>query len=176
MTDCDRCGEHCLDCKCHLVELHLPHDIPIPPYEERIKSLSKELQKDQIKVNKLERFKQAGLIGCLNTDCHKTGCRSLETRCKDCGRTVNSTEIPTNQGNSGWTKVQDSLPQDYEYVLVHAEKEQPHPIMSIARQHDGVWEMLNHSPESNAVAWDLTWYMDESEITHWMPLPESPKE
>lgn len=70
------------------------------------------------------------------------------------------------------------LPDPYEYVLVFGRKngEEPAPL-SIARQYKGVWEMLNYSDESNAWAkGDLTWYMSEDEITHWMPLPKPPKE
>ncbi len=75
-----------------------------------------------------------------------------------------------------WVSIKDTLPDDYEYVLVYAKKEgnEPCPI-SIARHYKGIWEMLNHSDESNAVACgDLTWYMSEEEITHWTPLPKSP--
>jgi len=74
-----------------------------------------------------------------------------------------------------WIKVKDGLPEPYDYVLVVGQKEgdEPAPI-SIARQYQGKWEMLNHSDQSNAVAKvDLTWYMNEEEITHWMTLPST---
>ncbi len=45
------------------------------------------------------------------TECHKTGCRNLETRCTDCGRLVNSTEIPIKEGNSGWLKFSETPPK-----------------------------------------------------------------
>jgi hypothetical protein len=75
-----------------------------------------------------------------------------------------------------WIKIEDRLPEYYEYVLVYARKEgnEPSPI-SIARQFKGVWEMMSDQDQSNAIAHgDLTWGMDAEEITHWMPLPESP--
>ena len=75
-----------------------------------------------------------------------------------------------------WISVKDKLPIDYEYVLVCNLKEgnEPSPI-SIARQYKGIWEMLNHSDQSNAIACgDLTWYMNESEIMYWIPIPKIP--
>lgn len=77
-----------------------------------------------------------------------------------------------------WLNIEHYLPKDYEYVLVYAKMPgtgEPCPI-SIARHHHNKWEMLNHSPQSNAVACgDLTWEMDEENITHWMPIPPPPK-
>ncbi len=78
-----------------------------------------------------------------------------------------------------WISVKDRLPEPYEYCLVFAKRgvnEEPSTI-SIARQYKGIWEMLNYSNESNAVACgDLTWFMREDEITHWMPFPKPPEE
>lgn len=78
-----------------------------------------------------------------------------------------------------WISVEDRLPEDYyEYVLVYARMDGDEPCpTSIARQFKGEWEMLNHADQSNAVACgDLTWYMSEEDITHWMPLPKPPRE
>ena len=78
---------------------------------------------------------------------------------------------------SEWISVTVRLPDPYEYVLVYAKMKgtgEPCPI-SIARQYASTWEMLSHEDQSNAVACgDLTWYMSEDEITHWMPLPSPP--
>ncbi len=132
MTDCDRCGEHCLDCKCTL-------------------------------DSKIDRFRKRGLIGCLNTECHKTGCRSLETRCTDCGRVVNttmltlnyedkqsnpqnSTEIPTNQGNSGWIEMTDRKPEDGQMIAA----------------------------VSSGVYYWIGYYDPSDKWTHWIPLPKLP--
>lgn len=76
-----------------------------------------------------------------------------------------------------WIKCIDTLPEPYEYVLVSCIKEgnEPSPI-SIARCYKGTWEMLNLCDQQNAIACgDLTWFMDESEITHWMKIPRPPK-
>ena len=76
-----------------------------------------------------------------------------------------------------WVSIKDKLPEDYQYVLVYGTAKatgEPCPI-SIARCFKGEWEMLNHSEESNSVACgDLTWYMSEDEITHWVDLPLPP--
>lgn len=77
-----------------------------------------------------------------------------------------------------WISVKDIFPEEYEYCLVFAKKigTEPSPL-SIARHYQGVWEMMNDLEQSNAVACgDLTWGMEGSEITHWMPLPQPPKE
>lgn len=77
-----------------------------------------------------------------------------------------------------WRPIETSLPPIYEYVLVCALRgcnDEPSAI-SIARWCNPDWDMLSHESQSNAVACgDLTWYMSEDEITHWMPLPPEPE-
>jgi len=76
-----------------------------------------------------------------------------------------------------WIDIKDKLPTSYDYCLVCAKRFENHEpsTISIARQYKGIWQMLSHEYESNAVACgDLTWFMYAEEITHWMPLP-SPK-
>ena len=77
-----------------------------------------------------------------------------------------------------WISVKNKIPYPYHYVFVAAPWEDDELFYySIARiTVNGIWEMLSTQSESNAVACgDLTWYMDPNEITHWMPLPKSPK-
>lgn len=107
--------------------------------------------------------------------CQESGCRSLQTTCTDCGRVVITREFAPG---CEWISVKDRLPEEYAYCLVFAKKEgtEPSPF-SIARQYQGVWEMMSDEDESNAVACgDLTWGMEGCEVTHWVPLPEPPKE
>lgn len=77
-----------------------------------------------------------------------------------------------------WIKISHELPDPYEYVLVGSKKQTTEPFsISIARRYDENWQMLSNQDERNAVACgDLTWEMSHEEITHWMPLPEPPKE
>lgn len=73
-----------------------------------------------------------------------------------------------------WIRAKDKMPCKYTYCLVYGNDGLP--LISIAR-HNGIeWEMLSNDPQSNAVACvDLTWYMEPTEITHWIQLPEEPK-
>lgn len=130
---------------------------------------------------KIDRFKKAGLIGCLNTECHKDGCRNLETRCKDCGRVVNSTviclndenkqsrlqnitEIPTNQGNSGWVDREIEFPNTG-LILCYDGK-----AVFICQLVKSKWG--NHYRSTD---WGHNESDDPREWTHWMPLPEPPR-
>ncbi len=40
-----------------------------------------------------EDLKEKGLIGFLKDECNESGCRNLETRCKDCNRLVNTANL-----------------------------------------------------------------------------------
>lgn len=64
---------------------------------------------------------------------------------------------------SEWISVKDGLPGKFIRVLVHMPGETPHPTV-----HEGYRGVKN-------------WYADgfrreDCEVTHWMPLPEPPKE
>jgi len=77
-----------------------------------------------------------------------------------------------------WISVKDRLPEPYEYCIVFAKKEggEPSPL-SIARQYQGMWEMMSDQDQSNAVtSGDLTWGMEGHEVTNWMPLPKPPED
>jgi hypothetical protein len=105
----------------------------------------------------------------MSGECDKCGEHCLDYKCG----------LPKcqNQKNS-WVNVKDKLPENYQYVLVYALTKgtgEPCPI-SIARSFNGKWEMLNYAEEENAVACgDLTWFMSDEEITHWMELPIPPE-
>ncbi len=121
-----------------------------------------------------------GLIGCLNTDCHKTGCRSLETRCKDCGRVVNETilglndenkqsrhqnitEIPMKEGNFGWIDREIEFP-DLEFILCYERG-----TVFICRLVESKWGNYYQSTDWRHDEYD---YMPD--WSHWMPLPKAP--
>lgn len=71
-----------------------------------------------------------------------------------------------------WISVSESLPEEYEYVLVCAKMKgtnEPSPI-SIARIEATTWNLLF---ENKACACgDLNWTIETKWITHWMPLPK----
>ena len=65
---------------------------------------------------------------------------------------------------SGWISVEERLPKEFVSVLVYMPEERPLPTVHegfLARE--GVW-YANHFDR------------EPMEITHWMPLPEAPKE
>lgn len=106
-------------------------------------------------------------------DCTVRGCRTLETRCKDCGRLVSTADF-----KDAWISVKDKLPEMYEYVLVFAQMpgtNEPCPI-SIARYDSKKWEFFNDDSNNACACGDLTWNIESEEITHWMPLPRIPSE
>jgi len=114
--------------------------------------------------NKIDRFRKKGLIGCLNTECHKTGCKNLETQCKDCGRIVNTTEIPMETGNAGWISVEDRLPEVGEWVLIHT------PVNNESLIEIAMLDYLNRfiNPQMG--------YGYFKNVSHWMPLPPLPED
>ena len=74
-----------------------------------------------------------------------------------------------------WISVEDSLPEEYVYVLVFAKSpgtNEPCPI-GIARHNGQQWESLM---ENWIGAWsDICWDYRPEHITHWIPLPSPPK-
>lgn len=83
---------------------------------------------------------------------------------------------------SQWISVKDRLPEPYDFVLVFADNKginEPKP-MSIARIeiNNENWEFVNRSPlmPNYGVYMDIEHDMDSDDVTHWMPLPEPPKE
>lgn len=65
---------------------------------------------------------------------------------------------------SEWISVKDRMPEPFVSILVHIPEDEPFPTV-----HEGYL--------TNDVNWYAAHYTRESdEITHWMPLPEPPKE
>lgn len=71
-------------------------------------------------------------------------------------------------GSSNWISVKDRLPETRHAVLVYT----PHykNIWAVSMHEDGNWYIW--SPGSRVLL-DPDWH---GQITHWMPLPEPPKE
>ena len=68
----------------------------------------------------------------------------------------------------GWISVEDRLPEKGEIVLALVKATNPsygqyHVIAAL--QNDGLWD-----------SWDEEFCISGDPITHWMPLPEPPKE
>lgn len=73
--------------------------------------------------------------------------------------------------NNGWTSVNDSMPEEFEDVLVVTR----HGRISIAYLHEQIVGMngkkctvwaISDSEEGNYLSLDI--------VTHWMPLPKNP--
>lgn len=64
-----------------------------------------------------------------------------------------------------WVPVEESLPQNYISVLVYTPTAEPLPMVHEAYiGDDGEW----HS--------SVVYGVDNEDVTHWMPMPEPPKE
>lgn len=106
-------------------------------------------------------------------ECHISGCRNLPTTCVHCGRIVCTKILPARQE---WISVEDRLPEatvhDYndswtEDVLVTDGKR-------IGIGHVGYTrEDKVETSRWSAVHEEVK---DFSIVTHWMPLPELPKD
>ncbi len=76
-----------------------------------------------------------------------------------------------------WIKVEDQLPELYDFVLVFADNkgsDEPKPI-AIARlvNEYGLWDFLGTQPQDSVGAYmDIEYGIDSDDITHWMPLPK----
>lgn len=101
-------------------------------------------------------------------ECEAKGCRHLETRCVICARLANFIIMP--KANE-WINVKDRLPDAVkQYVVVFAPK--------------GLYENDSGLPSYHILYWYKIGFSEEAErnqeilqqITHWIPLPETPKE
>jgi hypothetical protein len=89
--------------------------------------------------------------------CTIRGCRTLETRCKDCGRLV--CDAKKDQWVMEWISVKDKLPKEHEWIIGGNSK----------RVEFGVWmgEKIGFTlPDYDYMC---------LEITHWMPIPTPPE-
>ena len=78
-----------------------------------------------------------------------------------------------------WIAIKDRFPNIYNNVLVFADNKgtgEPKPY-SIAMWIGDKWDFINHCPTMpNYGAYqDIGYNMDSEDVTHWMPLPEEPK-
>ncbi len=79
-----------------------------------------------------------------------------------------------------WIKCSDRLPEVYCFVLVFADNQgtnEPKPI-SIARTNSHCfWEFLETNKRwSYGTYMDISYPIDNDDITHWMPIPDIPKD
>lgn len=92
--------------------------------------------------------------------CLERGCRNLETRCNDCGRLVCDKTLPDLVQ---WISVKDRLPQKNDkYLTWNGYDTQFHYF------EDGYFLM--------SIGLVIRYVNDEIPFTHWMPLPQPPKE
>lgn len=81
--------------------------------------------------------------------------------------------VAWNRRASGWTSVEERLPEAFAPVLIYPVKLRgAHRCRGVACWTGGVWQSL--APQSLAPGEDadLGWYYPTP--THWMPLPERP--
>lgn len=71
------------------------------------------------------------------------------------------TKSLNQENNEGWISVEDRLPNEYEMVLIWAEKS---PYISTYTKNEWLLDL-----EVLAIS-------EQNKITHWMPLPQPPKE
>ena len=132
---------------------------------------------------RIERLKKAGLWGCfdgsgvnstnykdvLMSDCTDSGCRNLEWKCADCGRTASTARLAPTPGFSEWISVKDRLPEPGQKVIFYvSEREESFAGSYVV---DDYRSTMSGKFREN-LDW---WWFDEEPITHWMPLAEAPK-
>lgn len=98
--------------------------------------------------------------------CTERGCRNLEWKCADCGRVASTATFPPMQE---WISVKDRVPEIDKDVLV---------FDSNTKQCSVRYRLNEFYPdcdeENNKYAWNDQGIINS--VTHWMPLPEPPKE
>ncbi len=79
-------------------------------------------------------------------------------------------EAEKNEPLTGWISVNDRMPESEDFVLVIASG---NPKSNITLQN--AYELAEYSKEEGWIfeGW-LEW--EDANVTHWMPLPEPPKE
>lgn len=71
-----------------------------------------------------------------------------------------------------WIKVSERLPESCQYVLVHEKYEE---VPMVAYLMDGLWQASFHYVECKGDCKLLT-NVQRQFVTHWMPLPQLPKD
>lgn len=90
--------------------------------------------------------------------------KSMEVLIGCTGVSVLTKGIEGLEGQQGWISVKDRMPEPFVTVIVQMPLEAPLPTVSWGFiTGDGNWH-CNH------------FNRDEDEVTHWMPMPEPPKE
>ncbi len=124
------------------------------------------------------------------SECHISGCRNIDTKCNDCGRTLITRILPPSPEdtikelitlhkiihelqeklNSQWISVDDSTPELNKWVLLKFDGEQTEEEstmrLGMLREYDG----------------KLCWHYRQPGMdlpihpSYWMPLPKAPHE
>lgn len=66
---------------------------------------------------------------------------------------------------NNWISINDNLPQEDRSVLIHRQKDD---VVSLGYIEGGVWYDMAFTDESRDY--------ETANVTHWMPLPEPPKQ
>ncbi len=89
-------------------------------------------------------------------DCYKTGCRNLETRCKDCGRITCSHEV-----RDQWVKCSERTPSEEKKYLVS--------------MGDWVTTCVWMGIDNPERPYEYTGWRLPYDWTQWMPIPDPPE-
>jgi len=95
------------------------------------------------------------------SECTERGCRHLETKCADCGRLVIDRVLPSHE----WVSVKERMPE-YNVNVLYT---------------NGFDILLGWFEKPSYLIHSEGYWMTEDngqyeDITHWMPLPEPPKD
>lgn len=135
--------------------------------EARIQELRDRLMKEsggRLKLFKDDADAKAALLEALQEA--EGQMEEIKYQVVDAGKVINS----LNNSN-GWISVKDRLPEEDIAVLVYGQVlNDPPDVIGVRRRYNGDQE------------WKYTWESEdgfiyrEDDVTHWMPLPEPPKE
>ena len=104
------------------------------------------------------------------SDCIKRGHRAFKMICKDCGKQVNEYEFKADDKKwPEWISVKNRLPLEGEELIFRTNEISSKPIFTGRWEQEGKWKVVY---ATNAQDCEIEF----EEITHWMPLPEAPKE
>ncbi len=125
-------------------------------------------------------------------ECHKTGCKNLETRCVECNRMACSSTIEVNEGNAIPTNPLE-ITGDDSFLLSFKEGKlliEPNWIKCSDRlPEEGVTVLTLHCTSPGWDTYELDYIIqfgdefiwanllqdDKHKVTHWMPLPKRPE-
>jgi len=106
-----------------------------------------------------------GVMGVVDCACKPDSFFAAYAQARDAAEKMWSGK--TYAPASPWISVKERMPAPRNFVLVSSGKEGMYGHIVVAERNDGAWFWVN--PEGTLPRYNRT-------VTHWMPLPEPPKE